>query len=247
MPSTRQDVRTATSLPLNALTAGLQPACAFDLIDLSAAQPVAAGSERDIYQHPHDPGLLIKIINGVRANEPGRRRPWHKRFHREQKHRVFLTELAEYVSTSVHAGGLQGNTLLARISGLVNTTLGLGLAVEKIVDDHGRLAPTLQQLTAEQGYNEGLRRQVRDFFVALTDAHIIFNDVSARNIVVGRNNDGAIGLYLVDGYGSKQLLPIYAWSKTLNRQRLLRKHEEMAGKMARLGARAPATAIAHQQ
>lgn len=66
---------------------------------------------------------------------------------------------------------------------------------------------------------------------------MIFNDVSARNIVVGRNATGQDGLFLVDGFGPKQLLPLYAWSKTLNRRRLLRKYEDMVRKLARLGDR----------
>lgn len=82
-----------------------------------------------------------------------------------------------------------------------------------------------------------LREQLRAFFLALIEAHVIFNDVSARNIVVGRNATGQDGLFLVDGFGPKQLLPLYAWSKTLNRRRLLRKYEDMVRKLARLGDR----------
>jgi len=211
---------------------------AFQVIDLTQARIVASGSERDVYEHPTDPNLLIKIVNRARANEPGRRAHWHKKFHREQAHRVFLTELIEYVSTTVQRNAPDGNVLLSRIAGLVNTSAGLGLAVEKIVDESGHVAPTLQQVVKDSGFPAALRRQVRDFFVALTESHVIFNDVSARNIVVGRNADGVAGLYLVDGYGPKQLLPFYAWSKSMNRRRIMRKYVELEGKLERMGAQA---------
>lgn len=211
---------------------------AFGVLDLSAAPLVASGSERDVYEHPHDANLLIKIVNGSRAREPGRRVRWHKKFHREQAHRVFLTELIEYVSTTVQRGGLEGNVLLARIAGLVNTTHGLGLAVEKIVDDQGEMAPTLHQVVKDRGFAPALRAEVRAFFEALIDAHVVFNDVGARNIVVGRNAEGKPGLYLVDGYGPKQVLPVYAWSKSMNRRRIMRKYLELEAKLERLGAQA---------
>ncbi|WP_251863594.1 YrbL family protein [Achromobacter sp. Marseille-Q4962] len=213
-----------------------RPPGVFDIIDLAQAHRVAAGSERDVYEHPRNPALLIKVINHARAREPGRRQAWHKQFQREQAYRIFIAELSEYLATSAHSGMPQGNALLSRICGVVNTSAGLGLVVEKIVDERGELAPTLQQVVAAQGYGPQLRQQVHQFFLALADAHVIFNDVSARNIVVGRNADGHAGLFLVDGYGPKQFLPVYAWSKALNRRRLLRKYEKMADKMARLGA-----------
>jgi hypothetical protein len=48
---------------------------------------------------------------------------------------------------------------------------------------------------------------------------------------VGFNSNGREGLYLVDGYGSKQLIPVYSWSKTLNGRRILRRYDTMAKKL----------------
>ncbi len=102
---------------------------AFEVLDLTQVTLVASGSERDVYLHPGDKSLLIKIVNRARINEPGRKRPWHKRLHREDAHRVFITELVEYIATTVQQRLRQGNTLMARIAGLVLTSHGLGLAV----------------------------------------------------------------------------------------------------------------------
>lgn len=205
---------------------------AFEVLDLTQVTLVASGSERDVYLHPGDKSLLIKIVNRARINEPGRKRPWHKRLHREDAHRVFITELIEYIATTVQQRLRQGNTLMARIAGLVLTSHGLGLAVERIVDARGESAPTLKQLVAAQGFGPELQARLRTFFMDLIDAHVIFNDVSARNIVVGFNANGREGLYLVDGFGPKQLLPLYAWSKTLNKRRLLRKYAELKAKLS---------------
>jgi len=43
--------------------------------------------------------------------------------------------------------------------------------------------------------------------------------------------EGREGLYLVDGYGSKQLIPVYSWSKSLNGRRILRRYDTMTKKL----------------
>ncbi|WP_459615351.1 YrbL family protein [Bordetella sp. 2513F-2] len=211
----------------------------FETLDLSGSVRLAAGAERDIYEHPSDPSLLIKIINHARTREQPSRRRWHKQFHREDAHRVFLSEITEYVATSVHRWDEGGNMLMARIAGLVLTSRGMGLAVEKIVGDDGTsMAPTLAEVVKRDGFSGALRARLDAFFHDLAEAHVVFNDVGGRNIVVGRNAQGREGMYLIDGYGPKQLLPLYAWSKTLNRRRLDRKYAEMRAKLERSAAAA---------
>ncbi len=58
--------------------------------------------------------------------------------------------------------------------------------------------------------DQGLIRELDYFFDTLADHHIILNDVSARNVVMGQNADGEPGLYLIDGFGSKQAVPLFA-------------------------------------
>lgn len=229
------DLRAPLVLKAAVLTAAPLPVRScfpFEVMDLTQATLAAAGSERDVYLHPSDKSLLVKIINRSRINEPGRKRPWHKRLLREDAHCVFISELIEYVATTVRQGLPHGNILMARISGLVLTSQGLGLVVERIVDAQGHPAPTLKQVVAQQGFGPELQGRLQAFFRDLIDAHVIFNDVSARNIVVGFNASGREGLYLVDGFGPKQLLPLYAWSKALNRRRLLRKYGELTRKLS---------------
>ncbi|EHK66604.1 YrbL family protein [Achromobacter arsenitoxydans] len=203
----------------------------FEVLDLRPLAIAAAGSERDVYLHPTDTALLIKTVNWARSSQIHRKRHWYKRFQREGGNRVIIAETVEYIATSTRQSAITGNSLMARIFGLVLTSKGLGLVVERIVDAHGNLAPTLKEVVARQGFNPELRRRVEEFVMALIDAHVIFNDVSASNIVVGFNASGREGLYLVDGYGSKQLIPVYSWSKALNARRILRRYDNMAKKL----------------
>src|SRR5690606_19535888 len=99
--------------------------------------------------------------------------------------------------------------------------------VEKISDGQGGLAPTLTTVVREQGLTPALRAQLDALFDSLAAAHIIVNDVSGGNIVVGSNAQGRQGMYLVDGFGNKQAVPFYAMSKQLNARRLQRKYQEL--------------------
>ena len=242
--SVRAKAATATATRWNGLEvmprcalAPAQSASPFDVLDLRQLSIAAAGSERDVYLHPADSSLLIKIINGARRSQPDRKRAWYKRFQRDDAHRVFIMETVEYIATSARQGTHVGNVLMARIFGLVLTSKGLGLVVERIVDAHGNLAPTLKEVVARHGFSPELRHRVHDFIMALIDAHVIFNDVSASIIVVGFNAEGREGLYLVDGYGSKQLIPVYSWSKALNGRRILRRYDTMTKKLLAASAR----------
>ena len=102
---------------------------------------------------------------------------------------------------------------LARILGVAQTSLGLGLLVEKITDDAGGIAPTVASLARQGRLDQALRARLDEFFEDLADAHVVLHDVSPSNIAYGRNADGKPGLYLIDGFGSLPLIPLYAWSR----------------------------------
>ncbi|KAG1385785.1 hypothetical protein G6F60_014710 [Rhizopus arrhizus] len=101
---------------------------------------------------------------------------------------------------------------MARILGVAQTTLGLGLLVEKITDPAGNIAPTVADLARQGLVDDGFFGQLDEFFADLADAH---------------NAAGKQGLYLIDGFGVLPLIPLYAWSKSLNRKRIARKYKEM--------------------
>jgi hypothetical protein len=218
---------------------GLGPAAAvprsplLGRLDLSQLRPIAGGAERLVYQHPDDPCLLVKVIDFSDLADRLSTRPvrrWRKALQRDGAYRGHIAELAEYAAAQNIAAG-RWKVPMARILGLAQTNLGLGLLVEKITDGRGGLAPTVEQIVRERGLDDALARQLDYFFDALADHHIVVNDVSARNVVMGANADGEQGLYLIDGFGPKQAIPLFAYSKMLNRRRIQRKYRELRAKL----------------
>lgn len=209
------------------------PAFSFAPIDLTGAQPLISGGDRHVFQHPGDPHMLIKVLDREAREiyERKRRlRRWYRRFRRASEHRVFMDEITEYIAAASQAPSPMP---LARILGVAETTQGLGMLVEKISDGQGGLAPTLTAVVREQGLTPALRAQLDALFDSLAAAHIIVNDVSGGNIVVGSNAQGRQGMYLVDGFGNKQAVPFYAMSKRLNARRLQRKYQELLDELQR--------------
>jgi len=204
----------------------------FSSLDISTQQALTAGSERLIYQHPADPHLLIKVIDWQEFDRRRNAHPikqWYRRF-RRSPYRDYLSELTEYISSQA-PGAAAHDTPLARLVGVVQTTAGLGLLTEKITAADGGLAPTLLDIVRSQGLSPALRADLDMFFHRLADSHIVVNDLGASNIVVGRNANGFAGLWLVDGFGSKQAIPVFALNKHWNRQRIMRKYGEMMVKL----------------
>jgi hypothetical protein len=47
-------------------------------IDLKGARPLVSGAYRDVYQHPHDDGLLIKTIKPIVIERYAERANWFR-------------------------------------------------------------------------------------------------------------------------------------------------------------------------
>lgn len=198
----------------------------FGPITLNKSTALAKGADRYVFQHPHDPALLIKVVNTEAYNAYLNRKPLkriYKKFQREGAYRVYLNEFSEYASTCTTSSNVW-NVPMSRVIGLVQTSLGLGQLVEKISTDDGSLAPTLANIMEREGITSVISDQLDAFFEQLIAAHVVISDLSAKNIAIGRNAEGVFGMYLIDGFGVLPLIPLYAWSKRLNDRRMRHKY-----------------------
>jgi len=226
------DASQSLSFPAAASPAPARRRASAGACNLADCLPIGRGSERVIYEHPANPGLLLKILDRSQQRSRKRQARWYTRYLREGEYRLFLTELSEYVAAAARADSNWCELPIAGVSGVIQTSLGMALVVEKIIGEDGGLAPTLEHILAKRSFTAELRLALDAFFQSLADHHIIFNDVGPSNIVYGRNSAGRLGFYLIDGFGVKQCVPLYAWSQHLNRRRLQRKYVAMLARMA---------------
>jgi len=198
------------------------------MLILAHQPPLAIGNLRAIHQHPEHAQLLIKTLRpeavARRFDAPGR---WYKRVPRARQYTGFVRELKEYVALAARA--THGIAPVARMVGIVETDLGIGLVSEKIVDAHGALAPSLHAIYRQNGGASAWTDAALDTLLdELLRFNVIVGDLHASNIVYGTDSrGGAPRLVLVDGFGEKNLLPLKSLSRWLNQRNTRRVYRRL--------------------
>ena len=203
------------------------------VLTLSSVEPIAVGHLRSVYQHPLHANELIKVMRSdaveKRWNAPGR---WAKRLPRTRHYVQYLRELREFIVARARAPEV--DVPIARMIGVVDTDLGLGLVSEKVVDASGALAPTLAAVYAKRGFTPELDAALAKFSLDLLAANVIVGDMHAWNIVLGSDSRGGPRLVMIDGFGEKHAIPVSSMSRTVNRYRTKRLLKRMVEQVKKL-------------
>jgi hypothetical protein len=198
------------------------------MLTLAHQSPLAIGNLRAIHQHPLAADLLIKTLRAEavarRYDAPGR---WLKRLPRARQYAGFVRELKEYLALLARAPA--GIAPVARMVGIVETDLGVGLVSEKVVDGNGAMAPSLHSIYRQNGgASEWTDAALDKLLEELLRFNVIVGDLHASNIVYGSDSrGGAPRLILVDGFGEKNLLPLKSISRWLNQRNTRRVYRRL--------------------
>ena len=216
------------------------------LLALRTAVPLARGTRRDVYQHPVDADLLVKVAGQGRpvlAREFGRQfSSWRRRLGlgRLGVRAEFRRELREIAALRSRLPALPD--CIAAIHGVVETDLGPGIVVQKIRSRDGGLAPTLGAQLRRAGLDEARRRQILRAGDCITRSGVRLSNLALHNIVVAPDAAHGERLVLIDCVGEKTLVPVqrlcpwYRRHLTAKRlRRLLRRAESTAAAAARAG------------
>lgn len=192
-------------------------------IDLARCTLLRSGKTRNVHEHGALPGLLIKTLQPGLVDAAGffAAYPWWKKGRSPGAYFAFLRELEEFVVLSRRHWGRQLSGLpIASINGLVRTSAGLGLVVERISARNGDLAPTMLELIV-RGHLEPRHVSAVDRFIERCRAlHVVFGDMSVNNIVYSERRDPDGEFIAVDGFGEKSALPIHRWSRLFNDRKI---------------------------
>jgi hypothetical protein len=211
------------------------------MIRLKDAKIIAAGRTRDVYRHPDDPTLLIKVIRPSAIEQRyGRGAPWYKFKRRRYRHLIaYLREVREQIA--VHAAGEGHPPFLQKIVGFAETDLGMGLVVEAVRGADGDFAPTVADLAREGRLDPGRRAALDRFLDEVVVSPVIVADLNPFNVVCGLAPDGSEHFVLIDGIGHKNLIPLERMSARINRWSKARKVDRFREMVAaRVAGAAPA-------
>lgn len=198
------------------------------MIVLSDTAPITVGNLRAIHQHPDHANLLIKTLRpeavARRWDAPGR---WFKRLPRARHYSGYVRELKEFIA--IKARMPNGDAPIARVVGVVETDLGLGLVSEKIVDANGDIARSIHSIYRENGgAPDWIDAAFETFLAELLRFNVIVGDLHAGNIVFGTDSrGGATRMLLVDGFGEKNWLPLNSMSRTINQRNTKRLYRRL--------------------
>lgn len=185
-----------------------------DIIVLSDKEPVASGKKRIVFEHPENTDYLIKVYrNHIKQ---AKQSLYQRHYNRYTYLSGFLREIREYILLkSDNQSPLTGH--IPKIIGLIDTDLGLGLTVQKLVNNKGDLAVNLRELTRSQCLSQELQKKLDDFFYALVQSNIVIGDLNIRNIVLAYHDKEGYKFYLVDGLGDKTFIPMKRYCKTIRK------------------------------
>ncbi len=201
-------------------------------IDLAGCVLARSGRTRNVHTHENLPGVLIKTLRPdvVDANGHIKAYEWWKKGRPHGAYFAFRREIDEFIVLCRRQYGRDLSRVpFARTCGLVMTSAGLGLVVERIADRDGNLAPTMIDLIAKGRFEKNHLQAMERFLDRCHELHIVFGDLTVNNIVYTEARDARGEFVAIDGFGEKTVIPFHRWSKLLNdrkiervRRRLLR-------------------------
>lgn len=215
-------------------------------IDLAGWRLLKSGSTRNIHENDELPGILLKTLKPETVDAAGHFRAyeWWKKGRPHGAYFAFRREIDEFiVLCRRHYGRELRDLPFARIYGLVLTSAGLGLAIERISDADGRLAPTMVDLVRQRKFDERHIQAMERFLARCRDLHLVFGDLTANNIVYTETRDPQGEFVAVDGLGEKAAIPVHRWFKLLNDRKIERVRRRLLRAVpAGLGQASPAGA-----
>jgi hypothetical protein len=185
------------------------------LVELKDARPLVSGAYRDVFQHPTDPDLLIKVIKPLVFERHARRANWYDRWQGVGVYKGLLREIEKYLI--LRERGQHDLPFIQHFAGMVETDLGLGMVVAKVRGRDGGLAPTLTEVVREKGLDPDLASRIDALRDDVIRHHVVFGDISANNIVEAADASHGHRLVIIDGLSDRLWLPVNSLSLTFYR------------------------------
>ncbi len=168
----------------------------------------ARGGNRLCFVDPRDQDRCIKVLRDDRL--PATKRaaaPWIKRFKPLTSFDDNVQE-ARVVQRIESRIGTPAFALIPRLYGFVATDLGPGLCGDLIRDDDGKIALSLKQYLWQTGRDTAIQRTLASFCERWRSLGMPSRRLLLHNIVVQQRRGEPHRLFVIDGLGWPDLLPL---------------------------------------
>jgi hypothetical protein len=195
----------------------------FLMIELNDNLIFAEGGRRFCFVHPDFPDRCVKTLS--ENGDPVWRKKeavWYKQLRPLPMFDDNQRELKSF--RELEAKGEAVCRHFPRCYGIEPTNRGDGIVCELIRDDDGSVSRSLRQVVKAEGKTEELRDALDEFFRLLLERAVVTRDILDHNLLV-RKHDGALRIYMIDGFGSSELIPVSTLFPPVGRKKASRKIE----------------------
>ncbi len=206
-----------------------------ELIELSTLNPFGKGGNRLCFVDPCDATRCIKVMLPHKAPDLKRSKaPGLKRYRSLSYYDDNVRELQTYRSIEARLSETVWSNL-PRCYGMVDTDLGPGIVTDVVRDYTGGISHSLRAKMRAEGSTPLIREAVEQFSGYLRDTLLPTRDILLHNLVAQVLDDsGRCKLYVIDGFGSADIVPYAYWLKGLARKKVERKLVKLNQKIATL-------------
>ena len=154
------------------------------MLPLAGSEPFARGSHRDVYVHPHNPNLCVKVM--ARPKD----RSCRKAHRRELRDWAWLQRW----------GRSAWFDRIPAIKGVAETDIGSGIVSQLYRDEDGRISRNLDRIIHEDGISPSLMQAVEELKEWLKQHQLPTWDTGPHNTVAVRRGDNHWTLFIIEGW-----------------------------------------------
>ncbi len=176
------------------------------MIELNDSLFIAEGSHRATYRHPADDGKCLKIVkSGSLEKRRKRNKKWYKRLRRLSAFDETHKDLQAYRQFGTDEDKLKH---IPRFHGMVETSLGPAMLLDLVSNEDGTPALSLRDYLNSEKNRNSLKEALVELGQHLVAQAIVVRDFSIGDVMVRKELNEEIKLFIVDGLGGSELIPL---------------------------------------
>lgn len=195
-----------------------------EFINLNKNDFIHKGNCRHVFLYPNDNTKCIKIA--FKETLINRRKQEKNIFKKILKPFLFCYN-ENLIDVKLYKKLKNKNPIIwnyiPRFYGTVKTNLGDGIVIDYLTDKDGKVLPTVKDWILNNGYSQELDDAINEVWQVIIDNMIMVRCPHFENFLVKKLDDGKLRLYLVDGIGNGNLIPLNEIIKSIGRKKMMKK------------------------
>lgn len=190
------------------------------MIFLEKTDLLAEGGRRMVYINPNNDKQLIKII---KQSDLDRKRKSLSFFKKLRSDKSISENTEDFNAYKIYnKKSKEIFKFIPRLFGYVNTNLGEGLATEFIKNYDGSRAISLQEYLEKYGFTHKIVLALKLLKKQLLKYNLITRELKDFNIVVKYISKNNLRLYIIDGFGNQEFIPLSNYIPILGRRKIIK-------------------------